>query len=613
MRVLLVGPNYEDNLSLRYLSASLARAGHHAEVVGFNSSCDTDAVVARARGFDLVGLSIAFQVRAPEYLALADALGRVGAPLVVAGGHYASCRAEELLERHASIDVIVVHEGEQTIVELADLAADRGRLSDVRGIVFRANDGAAVRTGKRRVLENLDELPFPDRSGATHFFAGVPTAYLMGSRGCVASCDYCCIVTLHRMAEGRRFRQRSPEHIADEMAELYHSRGIRHFIFHDDNFLVPSVSANHRRLDAFERAWRERGLVDLGLTLKCRPPDAERTVLAKLKSMGLLRVFLGIESSSSAGLAAIGREQTVEQAERALAICRELEISAQYTMMIFHPDATLETVRSDLAFMRHHVDHPLNFARTEIYARTPLEERMIQLGRARGDYLARSYRIADARTERASEAVCRIFAERAWVTRGLMDRAIGLDHLSAVLGQFYRGSDVRRLREAIRHWRLEVNHDSITLLEDAVRLAGALEGIELARALDAVAEREAETRPPLLARALELKSELESLVRTQVGLAPDALAPARPTRPRARHAAAVALALGLASCGGSQSGSTLGPPREIHDGVPVPPEPDAGPPGPPDAGPQIPPDQVWHDGIAEAAPMPMKPKGEDKE
>jgi hypothetical protein len=70
MRVLLVGPDNEDNLSIRYLSASLRAAGHVAELAAFNSGEDHDAVVAEASGYDVVGLSMCFQSRALEFLRL---------------------------------------------------------------------------------------------------------------------------------------------------------------------------------------------------------------------------------------------------------------------------------------------------------------------------------------------------------------------------------------------------------------------------------------------------------------------------------------------------------------------------------------------------------------
>jgi hypothetical protein len=99
--------------------------------------------------------------------------------------------------------------------------------------------------------------------------------------------------------------------------------------------------------------------------------------------------------------------------------------------MIFHPDATLATLRSDVAFMRRFCANPLNFCRSEIYAGTPLEKRMIALGRARGDYLARVYTLSDPAAALACDLSLDLFESRCWSNGSLMQRAIGLDHLAA--------------------------------------------------------------------------------------------------------------------------------------------------------------------------------------
>ncbi len=559
IRVLLVGPAYEENLSIRYLSAALRAAGHVAELARFNQADDGGAVVARARGFDLVGLSMAFQVRAREFLALARELKaeRPDRP-VIAGGHYASCAADELLARHPELDGIVLHEGEQTLVEIADRGWTPAALPTIGGLAWR--DGDAVRrTPVRPLLEDLDSLPTPDRRGPVSLFAGVPSAYMLGSRGCVGGCDYCCIMTLHRLASGRRFRQRSPEAIADEMAALYHDRGIRQFIFHDDNFLVPRVAANHRRLAELERAWSDRGMTDLGLVIKCRPPDAERSVFERLRDLGLLRVFLGVESSTEAGLASIGRRQSPADSARALELCAELGISAQYTMMTFHPEATLDTVRADLEFMRTYEDFALNFCRTEAYAGTPIERRMIEAGRARGDYLARAYDIADPRADLASRLAARLFYDRCWSMGGLVERAIGLDHLSAVVRRFYDETEADLIRARIRSWRLSVNRELTGLLSELVDAAADAAGAadpQLQARLAELATRERTGREALLVEGAAIRAALDRWFPERVGLRRDP--ELRPAPPRAsvrlaRHAAAVLLAFSVGATMGCRS------------------------------------------------------------
>jgi anaerobic magnesium-protoporphyrin IX monomethyl ester cyclase len=89
MRVLLAGPDFEENLSVRYLASSLIAAGHEAVLAVFNSAEDVEEVVGQAADADVVGLSICFQSRAQEFLAVARRIReRYPEKLIVAGGHY---------------------------------------------------------------------------------------------------------------------------------------------------------------------------------------------------------------------------------------------------------------------------------------------------------------------------------------------------------------------------------------------------------------------------------------------------------------------------------------------------------------------------------------------
>ena len=556
MHIALVGPDLEENLSLRYLSASLKAAGHSTTILPFEKAADLDGVRAAVRGADLVGLSMCYQIRAREFLALADAIksDEPGRP-IVAGGHYASCEARALLEHHHAIDVIAIHEAEQTLVELASLPAFSDEaLSAIKGIVFRASDGITA-TPPREILADLDELPWPDRTGPARLVVGVPTAYMMGSRGCQSACDYCCITTLHRLVPGKRFRQRSPEAIAKEMAWLYHERGVRQFVFHDDNFLVSSVERNLDRINALDAALQRNGVRELGLVLKCRPADVDREVFVRLREMGLLRVFLGIESGSEEGLRSIGRRQTVEQAHDALRICEELGISTQYTMITFHPEATPGSIKADLDFVTAHLAHPLSFCRAEAYSGTPLEQKLIAAGRAEGDYLFRGYGFTDPVTDIVWKHARSALRERFWSCDHLLGRVVQLDHLAVVFRHFYRGPDVDRLVSNFLQWQLEVNRDSIALFSELVVACErwAADSPELAAFVADLKRRESASRQDFEARRRALRVALYETSFRMIGLARPA--PGRLRRIRvpklAPHAAAVLLAIGLLGCSGS--------------------------------------------------------------
>lgn len=552
MKILLAGPDYEENLSIRYLSSSLLSAGHDTVLAAFNSPADIPEVANQARSAEIVGLSLCFQSRAQEFLNLAQLIkSREPQKLIVAGGHYASCAAEALLANHPEIDIIVIHEGERTLLEIVDaMPRLEEQLPQIPGLAYRSGKQVCF-TPPRPTLDDLDTLPFPDRRGPIHFIAGVPTSYLMGSRGCYGSCAYCCITTLHRLAPGKRFRQRNVACIADEMAALYHERGSRQFVFHDDNFLVPSEAINHARLSAFETALKSRGVENIALVIKCRPADVNRKVLQRLKDLGLVRVFLGVESSTARGLFALERKQSVEDSERALEICSDLDISAQFTLMIFHPDATLRTLRSDVAFMRRFSRNPLNFCRAEIYAGTPLEKRMIDLGRARGNYLARVYDLPDPAADVACNISLDLFDARCWSSGSLMQKAIGLDHTAAVSKRFHKRSPGAERHQRVGNWLRAVNLDTINLLEEVIELSASSHGCaaaDMQRAILDLTEREQATRCEFLSEGFTLKAELEALPFAKTASQFNRF-PGTHFR-RARQVAAALLAIGIPATAG---------------------------------------------------------------
>ena len=125
----------------------------------------------------MVALSLCYQIRAREYLALARML-KADAPHrpVVVGGHYASCAAEALLRNHPELDLVVIHEGEHTLAELASLPTPLPTaLAQVPGIVYR-DRGDIVVTRPREIIADLDSLAWADRVGPARLVAGVPTA-----------------------------------------------------------------------------------------------------------------------------------------------------------------------------------------------------------------------------------------------------------------------------------------------------------------------------------------------------------------------------------------------------------------------------------------------------
>ena len=414
--IALVGPEVEENLSLRYLAASLAGAGYRAEILSFNGERDFSRIVAVILGESapfLVGLSLAFQHRAQDFLALAMALRERGyRGHLTAGGHFATFEAEALLRNFPELDSICRFEAERTIVDLARTIETNGSLDEVAGLALHRGD-EVVFTAPRPQPE-LDQLPRPDRRGEPARCFGHAIMPLVGSRGCYGHCSFCCIAAWHEAGGNlRRFRLRDVDDIADEMAEQHRLRGIEIFNFQDDNFFLPRPEASLERIHGLADALADRGVQRFATVIKARPNDVEPKVFATLVGrLHCLRAFVGLETNAPAGLVTLGRGVSVAHNRRALDVVSDLGLYIAFNLLIFDPDTRLADITRNVAFMRSVADYPFCIGRVELLAGTPVLARMLEEGRCRGDFLRRDYRLASPEVERAFHLFLRCMAAR---------------------------------------------------------------------------------------------------------------------------------------------------------------------------------------------------------
>jgi hypothetical protein len=461
----LIGPELEENLALRYIHAAVEQAGHEPRILDFHDASQIPALVGQVIAWqpDVVGMSMVFTARALEYVQLAEALRRAGyGGHITAGGHFASFNAEKLLEDVPAIDSVLHGEGEQA---LPALLAGLDRAREVAGITLRADGARMLTNAAPPPTDDLDAIAFPTRSPRYQSYLGMPIANVLSGRGCFADCDFCSINAWHRRIGGRRFRQRSVENLVAEMALLYHRDRVRIFNFHDDNFFLPTESANVARFGAIRDALRRHGAGPIAIQVKARPDTVCPGSMEILKQIGLFRVFLGVESNAVAGLKALGRGIDRDVNHQAVRLLKNLDVHVTCNLLMFEPDCLPADVRDNIGFMREHADIPLNFCRTEVYAGTKLEARLRAAGRLRGDYFGFNYTIADPRSQLAYELFRQVFTPRNFHYDGTNLRGMMLDYHFHLLRRFRPKLADRGLRERLREWLVELNTDNAGLMD----------------------------------------------------------------------------------------------------------------------------------------------------
>jgi radical SAM superfamily enzyme YgiQ (UPF0313 family) len=519
--VALVGAEYEENLSLRYLAGALAPAGFHTEIVPFDDTRPPAEVAERVLGLGplVVGISLPFQMRARELLALAAELRSRGYQgHVCVGGHFATFEYENLLRDFPAVDSVVRHEGEETFRELCEAVRDGRAPGPVPGLVVRGPLGPLV--GPKRLVPRLDDLPWPDRRGEPHEVLGVPTAPIIGSRGCYADCSFCCIYAYAENARGPRYRRRSPDDVAREMKRERDGRGVRLFVFHDDTFFLPHLPSNVARYERLRECLRAEGLGDVALVIKCRPNDVDPGLFRLLKGMGVIRAYLGIETNSGEGIVSLNRRITAADNRRALRVLQELDVYCSFNVLIFDPEATLGGVETNLDFMEEMADRPFNFCRAEVYAGTPLRQVLEAEGRLRGDYFAWGYEMRDPRVEVLFRISTTAFASRNFKPDGVHNLNMGIRFDNEVMRFFHPRAWDPEWHASLLELSRDVGRHSVGRMRSALAFVRATDprdatavksfALELARAI-ARADLE------FIGRIKERRREMEARITAEAG------------------------------------------------------------------------------------------------
>ena len=483
MKIILIGAELEENLAVRYLAPPLLDAGHEVEIIAFD---DPSQQLRLARELaekkpDVIGMSVAFQHRLTDFRNLARTLRSAGLESVIVwGGHIPTARAGQILAASPEVDIIVRHDGEETLLELVaaldgnSLGVAEGprevtgqlllTLKEIKGLAFRLPGGKPGMTPARPAPRNLDEIDTPWRQGKPARHGGLGFSPILGSRGCWGSCTYCSIQTYHRGRGGPRVRLREPTAIAAEMAEMYHHDQTRIFCFHDENFFLPKPDHTLARLREIRSELDRRGVGKIGMVAKCRPDELSPKLLGEARKMGLIRVYVGIENGSQAGLDHLGRNTNVETCGHALQMLRDADVYACYNVLLFEPDTTLTDVSENLAFLNENSDFPWNFCRTEIYPGSFMEQSLKAQGRLRGGLEGMTYTIADPRAELLFRISAIAFSGRNFGTQSTANAASGVRYLAAVLDHFYGGRQARAFLRSSNEVTLRLGHDTLTRL-----------------------------------------------------------------------------------------------------------------------------------------------------
>ncbi|MBN1765636.1 MAG: N-acetylneuraminate synthase family protein [Sedimentisphaerales bacterium] len=266
---------------------------------------------------------------------------------IILGGSVGTSIVQTALE-NLNIDAVAIGEADDTILELLPALLHNKKIDPIPGIAYRSDEGI-VRTPERKLIETLDELPYPawDLFPMKVYLANPVVGVgkdidIISSRGCPFNCHYCYRIF------GRKFRGRSPEHVVGEMQALKRNYDVDFISFQDDCFVI-----DKKRIFEICDLIDHEGLNN-SLRWSCtgRVTVCDKELLKRMKSSGCVSVSYGIESGSDKILQAMGKGASLAQAKEAIINTRDTGLRCPVSFMIGYPGETRETVMKTVEFCK---------------------------------------------------------------------------------------------------------------------------------------------------------------------------------------------------------------------------------------------------------------------
>lgn len=271
---------------------------------------------------------------------------------VVWGGVHPSLMPEQTAANEF-VDIVVIGEGEDTIVELVQKLDKKESIESVRGICYKAK-GEVVRTSQREFFD-IEKLELPDyhlldmsKYTTPDLFttstAGTKIPY-MTSRGCSFRCTYCYNLAYNE----RKFRGMTPEKVVDQIKTITERYNTSDIFLLDDNF--------------FDQLSRVREICKLLVKNKMNITmhnvniradyiaRSDQEFLDFLYEVGFRKLFIGCESGSDKILKMIKKDTRTDQMIIANRKLRKAKIEPVYAFMAGFPSETLDQVKETLQLM----------------------------------------------------------------------------------------------------------------------------------------------------------------------------------------------------------------------------------------------------------------------
>jgi magnesium-protoporphyrin IX monomethyl ester (oxidative) cyclase len=300
---------------------------------------------------DIVGISTMFTAYSGDAHDVAKIVKEYNPKtIVVFGGAHASILYKNVLH-DPNVDIVVIGEGEETILEIVRKAEVENSLQNINGTAIRNNQGEIILNPRRFPILKLDSLPLPARhllpmdaylrdckENRSSYTMRTPSTTVVTSRGCPGNCIYCAVPTIW----GRSWRPFGAARIINEIEFLVKRYGVKEIQFLDDN-----ISVSRDRLEKICD-----GIIQKKLNIKWTCPNGiaiwtlDKQLLLKMKKSGCYRLTFGIESGHPETQKFIRKNLNLKKAKEIIKIANDIGLWTFSTYIIGFPYETESAIKT---------------------------------------------------------------------------------------------------------------------------------------------------------------------------------------------------------------------------------------------------------------------------
>lgn len=370
-------------LGIGYIAAVLLQSGHEVRIIDSQVLDYTvDEILYEVDTYkpDVLGISFLTPQEDDAYELIGKLKSNFKDLPIIVGGTHPTCFPKETMEKCKDIDILVVGEGEYTMLDIIRYMQGEKSLAEVKGIYYRNDSREIMETPKNDKIVDLETLPPPARhlyplaSYAPEPFENkkLPSTNIIVSRGCsYARCTFCYRSGILK----RNYRIQSVEKTLDEIRYLVKKFGIKEFIFYDDD-----LGANKEWLIKFCNLLKKER-IPIIWSFRARPNVIDDEILKQAKEAGCFSVSFGFESGNQDLLDNIKKGITLEQSRQAADLANSLGLEVMGTFMLGLPGETPQKAEQTIKLAIELDCTYAAFIPTHPFRGTPLYEQCLKEGK----------------------------------------------------------------------------------------------------------------------------------------------------------------------------------------------------------------------------------------